>query len=60
MGFAVGIALGYAAAWALVSAYARFTVARLLLAARGRLPRRLMAFLDDARDRGVLRGSIHR
>jgi hypothetical protein len=41
--------------------YANFTVTRLLLAARGRLPWRLMAFLDDARNRGVLRqyGAVH-
>jgi hypothetical protein len=59
--YAVRIALGYAAAWALSSAYARFTVARLVLAARGRLPWRLLAFLDDARGRGVLRqhGAVH-
>ncbi|MEO6082087.1 MAG: SEFIR domain-containing protein [Umezawaea sp.] len=59
--YAVRIALGGAAAWALSSAYARFTVARLVLAARGRLPWRLPAFLDDARDRGVLRqhGAVH-
>ncbi len=52
---AVRIALGYGAAWMLFSAYARFTVARLVLAARGKLPWRLFGFLDDARDRGVLR-----
>ncbi|HEX5121389.1 MAG TPA: hypothetical protein VFW65_39920 [Pseudonocardiaceae bacterium] len=59
--YAVRIALGYAAAWLLVSAYARFTVARLVLAAGGTLPWRLLAFLDDARDRGVLRqyGAIY-
>jgi hypothetical protein len=53
--YTVRIALGYATAWMLFSAYARFTVARLVLAARGRLPWRLFAFLDDARDRSVLR-----
>ncbi|MBE8518408.1 TIR domain-containing protein [Amycolatopsis sp. H6(2020)] len=53
--YAVRIALGYAAAWMLSSAYARFTVTRLVLAARGRLPWRLFGFLDDARNRGVLR-----
>ncbi len=61
LGYAVRIALGYAAAWLLLSAYARFTAARLVLAARGKLPWRLFAFLDDARDRGVLRqyGAVH-
>ncbi|MBW1600167.1 AAA family ATPase [Streptomyces sp. JJ38] len=38
-----------------VSAWGRYTVARLWLAAGGRLPRRLMAFLRDAHRRGVLR-----
>lgn len=57
----VRITLSYAAGWMLSSAYARFTLARLVLAARGRLPWRLFAFLDDARDRGVLRqyGAVH-
>ncbi|MGW5742026.1 SEFIR domain-containing protein [Amycolatopsis sp. NPDC003861] len=61
LGYAVRIALGYAAAWTLLSAYARFTTARLVLAARGELPWRLFGFLDDARDRGVLRqyGAVH-
>ncbi|MET8996817.1 SEFIR domain-containing protein [Amycolatopsis sp. NPDC004169] len=60
-GYAVRVVLGYAAAWMLLSAYARYTVARLVLAARGRLPWRLFRFLDDARDRGVLRqyGAVH-
>ncbi|WP_410593986.1 SEFIR domain-containing protein [Amycolatopsis sp. lyj-23] len=59
--YAVRIALGYAAAWLLFSAYARFTVTRLVLAGRGKLPWRLFAFLDDARNRGVLRqyGAVH-
>ncbi|MEV6710442.1 SEFIR domain-containing protein [Lentzea sp. NPDC051208] len=39
--YAVHMTLGFAAAWALFSAYARFTAARLALAARGRLPWRL-------------------
>jgi hypothetical protein len=38
-----------------LSAWGRFTVARIWLAARGRLPWRLMAFLRDAHQRGVLR-----
>jgi hypothetical protein len=59
--YAVRIALGYAAAWMSYSAYTRFTVARFVLAARGRLPWRLFGFLDDARNRGVLRqyGAVH-
>jgi SEFIR domain-containing protein len=59
--YAFRFTLGFATAWALANAYARFTVARLVLAARGRLPWRLLAFLDDARDRGVLRqhGAVH-
>ncbi|MGW0577358.1 NACHT domain-containing protein [Streptomyces sp. NPDC002920] len=40
-----------------LSAWGRFTVARVWLAATGRLPWRLMAFLDDAHRRGVLRQS---
>ncbi len=61
VGFAVQIAAGYAAAWMLYSAYARFTVARVVLAGRGKLPWRLFGFLDDARNRGVLRqyGAVH-
>ncbi|MEU5697059.1 SEFIR domain-containing protein, partial [Actinosynnema sp. NPDC020468] len=59
--YAVRIALGYAGGWLLSSAHTRFTVTRLVLAARGRLPWRLMPFLTDARDRGVLRqyGAVH-
>ncbi|RKT55359.1 SEFIR domain-containing protein [Saccharothrix australiensis] len=59
--YAVWMCLGYAAAWAMFSAYTRFTVARLVLASRGQLAWRLMAFLDEARDRGVLRqyGAVH-
>jgi hypothetical protein len=37
------------------SAWVRFAIARCLLAARGRLPWRLMPFLDDAYKRGLLR-----
>ncbi len=40
-----------------VSAWGRFQVARLYLAATGSLPLRLMAFLKDAHQRGVLRQS---
>lgn len=41
----------------LTRAWPRFLVARAVLAARGRLPLRLMAFLADARDRDLLRQS---
>ncbi|MEU6963942.1 NACHT domain-containing protein [Streptomyces chrestomyceticus] len=48
---AVGLAFGF-----LRAAYGRYTVARAWLALRGdRLPRRLMRFLDEAHQRGVLR-----
>ncbi|MFE0516094.1 hypothetical protein [Streptomyces sp. NPDC058964] len=40
-----------------LSAWGRFTVARVWLALTGRLPWRLMAFLEDAHRRGVLRQS---
>ncbi|MFF3501855.1 hypothetical protein [Streptomyces sp. NPDC003247] len=45
-----------AAALAL-SAWGRFTVARFWLAATGRMPWRLMTFLEDAHRRGLLRQS---
>ncbi|MFI9236173.1 hypothetical protein [Streptomyces sp. NPDC053079] len=38
-------------------AWTRFLIARCLLAVRGHLPWRLMGFLSDARDRGLLRQS---
>ncbi|MFI6465049.1 NACHT domain-containing protein [Streptomyces sp. NPDC050538] len=40
-----------------LSAWGRFAVARVWLAATGRLPWRLMTFLEDAHHRGVLRQS---
>ncbi|MEU6197041.1 hypothetical protein [Streptomyces sp. NPDC047061] len=40
-----------------LSAWGRFAVARVWLGVTGRLPWRLMAFLDDAHRRGVLRRS---
>ncbi|MEE4591342.1 hypothetical protein V2J94_05495 [Streptomyces sp. DSM 41524] len=40
-----------------VSAWGKFTIARLWLAATGRLPWRLMEFLEDACQRGALRQS---
>ncbi|MGH8921171.1 MAG: AfsR family transcriptional regulator, partial [Actinomycetes bacterium] len=48
-GLAVGLAVFSSRAWG------AFTITRLWLAARGRLPLRLMRFLDDAHRRGVLR-----
>ncbi|MFE7583887.1 NACHT domain-containing protein [Streptomyces gardneri] len=52
---------GTTASWLLyviaVSAWGRFQVARLYFAATGRLPLRIMAFLKDAHQRGVLRQS---
>ncbi|MGI5527501.1 hypothetical protein ACQEVX_08780 [Streptomyces syringium] len=38
-------------------AWTRFLITRALLAVRGDLPWRLLAFLSDARDRGILRQS---
>ncbi|MDR6319045.1 hypothetical protein [Actinoplanes couchii] len=40
----------------LTRAWPRFVVARIILAVRGTLPWRLMRFLADARDKGLLRG----
>ncbi|MCM2386933.1 NACHT domain-containing protein [Streptomyces albipurpureus] len=40
-----------------LSAWGRYTVARIYLAGRGKLPWRLSAFLQDAHRRGVLRQS---
>ena len=54
-----GVALALAGVVAGLSrgpgAWGTYTVARVTLASRGRLPWRLMSFLDDARHRGVLR-----
>lgn len=41
----------------LTRAWPRFVLARAVLAVSGRLPWRLLAFLSDARDRGLLRQS---
>jgi hypothetical protein len=50
-GITVGLVFG-----SLQAAWGRFTITRLWLAARGQLPWRLLAFLDDAHvRRGVLR-----
>lgn len=51
--FIPGASLGLALA--LRTAYARFIATRILLVSFRRLPARLMLFLDDAVDRGVLR-----
>jgi hypothetical protein len=62
----IRLAVGLPLVWALyafgVSAWGGFTVARLYLWGTGRLPRRLMAFLEDAHARGVLRqsGGVYR
>ncbi|GAA3376976.1 hypothetical protein GCM10020367_50800 [Streptomyces sannanensis] len=60
------LAIGLPLAWMLysfgASAWGGFTVARLYFWATGRLPRQLMAFLEDAHARGVLRqsGGVYR
>lgn len=56
-GYAGGLVFGLGAGLAagLATAYGRLTLARVWLAARHRLPWALMAFLDDAHHRGVLR-----
>ncbi|MFF2410021.1 NACHT domain-containing protein [Streptomyces sp. NPDC058092] len=60
------LAIGLPFAWVLysfgASAWGGFTVARLYFWATGRLPRQLMAFLEDAHARGVLRqsGGVYR
>lgn len=60
------LAVGLPLVWTLyafgASAWGGFTVARLYLWGTGRLPRRLMAFLEDAHERGVLRqsGGVYR
>ncbi|WP_203897936.1 NACHT domain-containing protein [Virgisporangium aliadipatigenens] len=53
----VVVAVVFWLAVATLSPWGRFTVLRVLLAARGRTPLRLMAFLREAHDRGVLRQS---
>jgi NACHT domain len=49
-GLVVGLVLGLES-----TAWGQFTILRVSLAVRGRLPLRLMAFFDDAHHRGVLR-----
>jgi NACHT domain len=58
-GLAFGLAFGFSAALAIMAprAWGSFTISRVLLAARGRVPWRVMTFLDDARERGLLRQS---
>ena len=57
-----GVALGFQSGFSVTmmvvlstSSWWRFTVARVVLALSGRAPLRLMAFMDDAHRRGVLR-----
>ncbi|WP_261557312.1 NACHT domain-containing protein [Frankia tisae] len=45
----------YLVAWELSSAWGQFSMARIYLAARQKNPLRIMAFLEDAHERGVLR-----
>jgi len=54
-GLSVGLSVCLARAWG------AFAMTRLWLASRGRIPWRLLAFLDDAHRRGVLRqvGAVH-
>ncbi|TDC67019.1 NACHT domain-containing protein, partial [Micromonospora sp. KC207] len=54
-GTGLAIAAATAGASVLFTAWGRFTVARTWFALRGELPWRLLAFLDDAHRRGVLR-----
>ena len=56
-GLLLGVGLGLVGAlvFGVDSASGRFVLARTWLAARGHLPLRLMRFLNDARNRGVLR-----
>jgi len=51
----VGFGLGVIVVSVAYTSWGRFAVARIWLALSGRLPWRLMAFLDDAHRRGVLR-----
>jgi hypothetical protein len=58
VGLVVGLAVAFASAlWGglMESAWGWFAIARCCSALRGRLPWRLMAFLADAHQRGVLR-----
>ena len=52
LGVAAGVVIGFAAG---ESAWPRWVLTRAWLALHGRLPWRLMAFLADAHQRGVLR-----
>ncbi|SEQ82483.1 hypothetical protein SAMN05216188_105235 [Lentzea xinjiangensis] len=61
IGFVVLSGVGFAAigvvALALGSAWGEFCLARMWFALRGELPWRLLAFLDDGHERGLLRQS---
>ncbi|MEU8190314.1 hypothetical protein AB0C00_23915, partial [Micromonospora carbonacea] len=54
-GTGLAVAAATAGASVLFTAWGRFGVARAWFAVRGELPWRLLAFLDDAHRRGVLR-----
>jgi hypothetical protein len=54
IGLAVGLVGGLVGGLGF-TAWGQFTIVRAWLAVRGKLPWRLMAFLDDAHQRGVLR-----
>jgi hypothetical protein len=54
---AAAASAGLAVVMSVDSAWVRFTLARLWLAARADLPLALFAFLEDARERGLLRQS---
>jgi hypothetical protein len=57
----LGVGIGVALVATCTTAWGQWTLTRLWLAGRGRTPRRLMEFLDDAHRRGVLRqaGAVH-
>lgn len=53
--FGILFGLAFGLGWILFATWTRYTAARVILTLRGRLPWRIMAFLRDADDRGVLR-----
>lgn len=58
-GVGYGLAFGLGAALAITAprAWGSFAISRVVLALRGDLPWRVMSFLEDARERGLLRQS---